>query len=83
MERRLTRRYGIGTIVNRGTTILFVSISPVVALVVLNTNSDVNALPFSSKPTLVMKLIVVIAAWPCAVIIAINGPVYSHAHDSR
>lgn len=58
----LTRKYGIGTIVSKGTTILFVSISPVVALVVLNTNSDVKALPLSSKPTLVMKLIVVIAA---------------------
>ncbi len=68
---------GMGKIVRIGTVRAFSWTSPVVALVVLYTNCTLRALPSSSRPTDLMKLMVCMAAWPCALITAVRGPAHN------
>jgi hypothetical protein len=80
-NRPLTSRKGMGRIVMKGTSIMFSSTSPDVALVTLYTNCTISASPLGSNPTLRMKLSVVMAACAWASIVAINGAETHNTHE--
>ena len=70
----VTCRYGMGTMVRKGTVMVLFNSAPVVGSRDWYENETVTAVRLASKPTVLMKLMVVIAEAACALITAVSGP---------
>ena len=75
-----TWRYGIGTIVRKGTVMVVLMGMPVSGFMEAYMKDTVMHVWFSSKPTVLMKLMVVIAEAACALTAAISGPAPQRQH---